>query len=202
MAEKWYVIRTEPRAEYQAAQALTQEGVEIFFPRVNSPRYRQRQVDLPLFPGYLFIKWDRDSAGWPTFRPVHRVTSWVSFGDFVPSIPDEIITELSEMVDAMNASNGLWRRFKVGEKVRIASGTFQGLAEVIEEAKSPTARALVLLEFMGRMVQTQVPWVDLQPCSGQPENLAPQIEKVRSPRRTRGGGRWVRGHGPTQAAAR
>lgn len=202
MAKEWYVIRTEPRAEHQAAQALTRDGEEIYFPRVNSPRYRQSQAALPLFPGYLFIKWDQDSAGCPTFRPIHRVTNWVSFGDVVPSIPDAIITGLAEMVDAMNASNGLWRRFKVGESVHIASGAFQGLAEVIEEARSPTARALVLLEFMGRMVQTKVPWVDLKPSPDQPVNPAQQIEKVRVPRRTRGRGRWVRGYEPTAVAGK
>ena len=201
MAGKWYVIRTEPRSEHQASQALAKDGMEIWFPRVNSPRYRQRQGDLPLFPGYLFIQLDPEAESWPTFSSVHRITGWLKFGDVVPSISNEAMNELKESVDAMNAANGLWRRFKVGEKVQISSGTFQGLAEVIEEAKSPTARALVLMQFMGRMVQTQLPWVDLQPSPNQPIKPADRIEKVREPRRTRGKGRWVRGQGPIAATA-
>jgi transcription antitermination factor NusG len=130
---------------------------------------------------------------------VHKIAGWVSFGDVVPSITDEVMTDLMKQVDAINGANGLWRRFKVGEKVRVDSGPFQGLAEVIEEAKSPSTRALVLLQFMGRLVQTQVPWVDLQPGSNLPVEPAEQVEMVRSPRRTRGRGRWIRGHRPVAA---
>lgn len=201
MAGKWYVMRTEPRMEYQAAQSLTKDEMEIWFPRVNSSRYRQRQADLPLFPGYIFIKGDWETTGWPTFSAAHRVTGWLKFGDVVPSIPNEVMDELMESVDEMNAANGLWRRFKVGQTVQVNSGTFQGLAEVIEEARSPAARALVLMQFMGRMVQTQVPWVDLHPSPNQPVKPADKIEKVRVPRRTRGRGRWVRGQEPTAAIA-
>jgi len=198
MTAKWYVVRTEPKGEFQAARALNLDGMDIYLPLINSPRHRQRQGRLPLFPGYLFIKWDHEPGGWPTFRSVHRITGWVNIGDEVPFIPDEAMTELMERVDAINGRNGLWRKFLVGETVMVDSGAFQGLAEVVEEAKSPAARALVLMRFMGRMVQTQVPWVDLQPGPDQP----PQIEKLRLPRRTRGKRRWVRGHGPEVPAAR
>ena len=200
MAPKWYVIRMEPRADFQAARALHSDGIELYFPRIRGSIRGKMQSEIPLFPGYLFIKWDRESDEWPIFRPAHRITGWVSIGDEVPSISDEAITQLKTRVDAINGSDGLWRRFKVGEKVEIDSGGFQGLAEVIEEAKTPTGKALVLLQFMGRMVKTQVPWVDLQPSSDHPIKTALDIEKVRVPRRTRGRGRWVRDYEPSITA--
>lgn len=201
MAADWYVVRTEPRSESQAAQALGLDGVEVFFPRIDSPRHQQRQGPVPLFPGYLFIRPNQESGEWPTFRSVHRISGWVRFGDVVPSITDDVMTELMKQVDAINGTNGLWRRFKVGEKVRIDSGIFEGLAEVVEEAKSPATRALVILQFMGRMVQTQVPWSYLRPGSDQPMEPARQIETIRAPRRTRGRGRWIRGQQPAGATA-
>ena len=202
MGADWYVIRTAPRAESQVSQALRLEGFEVYFPRLSSSRHRQRQAEVPLFPGYLFIQWDSESGEWPTFGHVHRITGWVSLGDTVPSITDRVMVELMNQVDAIKGTNGLWRRFKVGEKVQVDSGNFQGLAEVIEEAKSPAARALVLLQFMGRMVHAQVPWVDLQPGSAEPIEPEQQIAKVRSPRRTRGHGRWNRGHRTKEATIR
>ena len=51
-------------------------------------------------------------------------------------------------------------------------------------------RDLHMQEFMGRLIQAQVPWSDLQPVQDRPP------EKARIPRRTRGQGRWVRGFGP------
>jgi transcriptional antiterminator RfaH len=195
MAFRWYVLRTEPRAEYMAAGELGRDGFEIFFPRVLSPQPRLGHADTPLFPGYLFLRCDSEGEGWPSLRLGHRVSGWVSFGGIVPSIPDELVAELMGRVDSINATNGLWRRFRPGERVRVVSKTLESLAQVVEEAKSPHARALVLLQFMGRVVEARVPWADLQPVQDQP------LEKLRVPRRTRGGGRWVRGYGPNAVSS-
>ena len=190
MTAKWYVLRTEPRAEYQSASELGRDGFEIFFPTVKSPQARLGHKDTPLFPGYIFLRCDSETTGWPSFRPAHRVAEWVRFDGVIPTVPDDVIADLAQRVAALNASTGLWRRFRRGERVRVVLGDLESLGEVLEEAKTPQARALVLLQFMGRLVQAQVPWSDLQPVQDRPP------EKVRIPRRTRGGGRWVRGFGP------
>ena len=64
------------------------------------------------------------------------------------------------------------------------------LAEVLQEAKSPDAKATVLMQFMGRLIQAQVSWEDLRPVDDDP----PQMPAL--PRRTRGGKRWIDGFGP------
>ena len=137
MGPSWYVLLTEPRAEYLAAAELSRDGFEIFFPRVKAAHHRAGHTDEPLFPGYLFLHHDIDSDGWPSFRIAHHVVGWVSFGGVIPSIPDQTITELACRVEAINTSHGLWQRFRPGEMVRVVSGNLDGLAEVVEEAKSP-----------------------------------------------------------------
>ena len=193
MARSWYVLRVEPRAEYLAAAELGRDQFEIFFPRVNSPHHRIGRPDTPLFPGYLFLRCDPQAGGWPTFRLAHRVAGWVSFGGVIPPIPDDVMIQLARRVAEINEAKGLWRRFRQGETVQVVSNSIQGLAQVVEEAKSPQARAKVLLEFMGRMVQAQVPWGHLRAIEDNPR------EPQRVPRRTRGGGRWIRGYGPSAA---
>ena len=186
MTLKWHIIRTEPRAEYLAAGELRREGLEVYFPRVKVIQPRTGHTDTPLFPGYLFLRCDPDSDGWPVFRPIHRVLGWVGFGGEVPSVPDEFVDELEQRL-TKGGDQGVWHRFRPGELVRVVSQSLESLAEVVEEAKSPNARVKVLLEFMGRMVPAQVPWMNLQPVESQPHLAA------RPPRRTRGNGRWVRG---------
>ena len=194
MGLSWYVLITEPRAEYLAASELNKDEFEVFFPRVKTPHHRAGHVDEPLFPGYLFLHVDPDAGRWPSFRPAHRLKGWVNFAGMVPSIPDETITELARRVDMLNASDGLWHRYQPGETVRVVSGNIDNLAQVVEEAKSPQGRARVLMEFMGRQIQAQVPWADLRPVEHGPN------ENQRPPRRTRGGGRWIRGFGPAASA--
>ena len=193
MASNWYVLRTEPRAEYLAATELGDDGFEVFFPRVTSPNNRVGHDDVPLFPAYLFLRCDPEADGWPFFRLRHRVAGWVRFGGVVPTIPDEVIAELEQRVEGVNSGMGLWRQYKQGERVFVVSHGMEDLAEIVEEAKSPQANARVLLQFMGRLVQAQVPWADLRPV---PDHVS---ESRYLPRRTRGRGRWIRGFGPRAA---
>ena len=100
-------------------------------------------------------------------------------------MPEEVITELKLRVDRINRDGGLWRRFRTGEKVNVVSGNVETLAEVVSEAKSPEGRVKVLLNFMGRMVEAQVPRHSLWPAEGA------SAAARRLPRRTRGRGRWI-----------
>jgi len=188
MALEWYLLRVEPQGEFQVARALTLRGREVYIPRITRQKTRNIHKELPLFPGYLFIRLDWDLGDWTEIKEQSHIIGWVNFDGLVPSISDDQMAELSAQVDSMNGENGLWRRFKVGEPVRVDAGSFQGLAEVIEEAKSSTSKALVLMEFMGRIAQIRVPWMNLEPCSS--EELY-QSQKPRIPRRTRGKGRWI-----------
>jgi transcriptional antiterminator RfaH len=184
---KWYVIRTEPQADKQAAWELQQAGFEIFSPRVKVVQPKSQRAEAPLFPGYLFLRWDLEGQGNPSFQNTPHVAGLVSFGGITPPVPDEVINELSHRIDALNSGGGLWHRFRVGEKVRVVSNAMESLAEVAEEAKSPRSRVKILMEFMGRLVPAQVPWESLQPIEDG-TNV-----KSRAPRRTRGRGRWIRG---------
>jgi len=194
MGLKWYVARTLPRGEFAAAIELSRDGFEVFSPQVKVPHPRPGHSEIPLFPGYLFIRWDPEIDGWPSFRPGHHITGFVRFDNEVPSLSDEIVGELMERWEAINQQGGLFRQFSRGEKVQVVSGNLQGLAEIVEEAKSPQARAKVLMQFMGRLVQAQVPWDSLRPIEDK------QFEIQRAPRRTRGGGRWIRGFGSSALA--
>ena len=193
MPSRWYVLRTDPQAEFLATAELNRDGFEVFFPRVKAINPRPGHSESPLFPGYLFLRWDQEAAGWPTFRPGTRITGWVKFGKDVPSLPDEIMAELAQHEVEINEDGGIFRRFLRGEKVRVISGKFDSFAEILEEVKSPKVRARVLMQFMGRLVPARVPWNTLQPM----DNTTPVTPRV--PRRTRGRGRWINGFG-TRAA--
>ena len=189
MALRWYAARTQPRAELASADQLDRDGLEVFCPRITLPNPKVGHPDTPLFPGYLFVRLDLEDTGWPNIHPAHRLLGWVNFGGEIPSVPDEVLDELRKWVEESSREGIPWRRFRPGERVQIVSHNMQGLAEVVEEAKSPTARVKVLLHFMGRLVSAHVPWENLQPAEDLP------IETNRPPRRTRGGGRWIQGFG-------
>ena len=197
MSQGWYLARTKALSEYLAAIALERNGYELFFPRVQTPRPRIGYGDAPLFPGYLFVHQDADGSGLPAINRVTGVVGWVQFDGVVPKVPDEVIADLNRRLEAINKGGGHWTRFQPGQEVRLIWGSTESLAEVLEEPKSPQSRVRVLLDFMGQLVPARVPWQDLQPLNGDSE---PHAYGGRSPRRTRGKGRWVRGFGPRSLA--
>ena len=119
------------------------------------------------------------------------------FGGMVPHVPDELVNDLAQRVETINSEGGLWSRYRRGDKVRVVLGNTDSLAEIIEEPQSPQARARVLLQFMGRLVSTQVSWDDLRPVQQEGDT----DDKGRISRRTRGRGRWIRGFGPRTSIA-
>lgn len=196
MALRWYLARSKPQCEYIAAQTLRRDGFDIFFPCVESPRPRPGRGDTPLFPGYLFVRYDVERQSWPAVGQLPGVLGWVRLGGIVPAVPDDVVEGLGRRVAQINSSGGLWTRFRPGQRVRVLSGRMDGLAEVVSEPTSPEDRVRVLLEFMGRLVPAQVPWANLRPATDD----ATEVGDLHRRRRTRGRGRWVRGVGPRALA--
>jgi transcription antitermination factor NusG len=57
----WYGIRTKPRFEKNISTHLNAKGYEQYLPSYRSQRRwsdRSKIIELPLFPGYVFCKFD------------------------------------------------------------------------------------------------------------------------------------------------
>ena len=194
MALQWYVARTRPLAEYTTRDNLQAAGVEVFLPCTPMRPNRWGHSDAPMFPGYLFLKYDFEVRGWDPLHRIPHPVRLVAFDGVSPPLPHEVIDELAQRVEAYNGRGGLWTRFSPGQKVRVTSGPVESLAEVVEEAKSPRDRVKVLMEFLGRVVEAKVPWHDVWPVGAQ-GSLTAEWNR-RPPRRTRGNRRWISGYGP------
>ena len=172
--------------------------MDVLLPCAQSRAPRPGHQDTPVFPGYLFLRYDLEEQSWDRLHRVPQLIGLVAFEGVVPSVPDEVMYELAQRMEAMNGTNGLWNRFHPGQRVRVILGPTESLAEVLEEAKSPQTRVRVLVEFLGRLVEARVPWRDVQ-AMGTDGFL--RNWNRRTPRRTRGRGRWIRGYGSSTAAA-
>lgn len=194
MSSGWYVLHTKPRAEYLAAAELERDGWEVYLPRIKSPQDRIGHADSPLFPGYFFLRCDPDLLGWPTILNRHRVIGWVGFGGEIPRLPDAFVSNLMERIETIDGEGGLWQRFQAGDKVRVIGCNLDSLAEVVQDTFVSNAPVKVLMHFMGRLIQAKVQRLNLQPVQDSTDDLP------RAPRRTRGGGRWIRGFGAPNPA--
>ncbi|MCX7915620.1 MAG: hypothetical protein N3A53_04885 [Verrucomicrobiae bacterium] len=69
----WFAIHTKPRQESLAQQSLDREGVETYYPKLKrrrTIRRVRRWVIGPLFPGYIFARFD--------FSKQHRLVRYAT----------------------------------------------------------------------------------------------------------------------------
>lgn len=151
--ENWYAIQTKPRQEVIAEENLRRQGFEAYLPRIALSRRRRgkwTKVIEPLFPRYLFIRFDPARLSMGPIRSTRGVVSIVRFGDEIRSIPNDAIEFLKQHEDP---ETGLHRqaddRFQKGDSVTVLSGAFAGLKGVFQ-AQTGNERVVLLIECLGR----------------------------------------------------
>jgi transcriptional antiterminator RfaH len=112
MAEKWFVIRSKPGKEIVAACTVAAEGFHVFLPVKLvecSHANRRREVTRPLFPGYLFARFDADAQQFGRINYCRGVASRGLMCDAMErpvAVPDVVILGIRKREDAMKARAG------------------------------------------------------------------------------------------------
>ena len=96
----------------------------------------------PLFSRYLFAWLDVENTNWTSIRSTRRISNFDAFGNG-PAIVDQTIINELKQIDLLP----LEPYIKIGEKVRIASGSLAGLRAIYQTADG-SSRSYILLEFM------------------------------------------------------
>jgi transcription antitermination factor NusG len=151
----WFALQVKPQHECAVQRGLEIKGFEVYLPiyrGVHRWSDRLKSLDLPLFPGYVFCRFDRSRRTPILATPgVRRV---VAFGDSPEPVPDEEL----EVVRRMLAS-GLpvepWDHLKVGQRVRIEYGALAGVEGVLMQMRD-TCRVVVSVELLCRSVAVQI----------------------------------------------
>jgi transcriptional antiterminator RfaH len=154
----WYAVHTKSHQESYAALNLATHGIETFCPKIRQKKVIRRTEQVvagPLFPGYLFARFDTDTQ----YRAVayaRGVKSIVAFGA-VPAVVDEEIIESirSRMLEGYLTVPS--PSFKRGETVRIQAGPLHGLEAIFEQAMSDRQRAVLLLRTLAYQARLVVP---------------------------------------------
>lgn len=163
--QHWYAAYTCANHEKRVAAELGARDVEHFLPLYSSVRRwkdRRVQLELPLFPGYLFVR----VALRERLRVVQipSVVRLVGFNGLPAALPDEEMEILRKgLCQSLRAEPHPFLR--VGRHVRITGGPFAGLEGVLKRKKS-NLRVVVSLELIQRAVVVDVDAADVRPELG------------------------------------
>jgi transcription antitermination factor NusG len=161
----WYAAYTCAQHEKRVAAELGMREVEHFLPLYSSVRrWKDRRVtlDLPLFPGYVFVRLAlRDRLRVVQIPSVVRL---VGFGGLPTALPDEEMEILRKgLCQGLRAEPHPF--LIIGRRVRITAGPFAGLEGVLKRKKS-SLRVVVSMELIQRSVAVDVDAADVRPAAG------------------------------------
>ncbi len=143
---QWYLVRTKPHRERSVEMQLRDLVAELYLPllKAKTSRWgRLRWVLAPLFPCYLFARFDL-RGGYFTVRYLPGVHSIVSAGRDPIAVAPMVVEEIRRR--SVNGVVELKERpFGYGERVRLVHGPFKGFEAVFERYLSGAERVSVLL---------------------------------------------------------
>jgi transcription termination/antitermination protein NusG len=154
-SQPWYAVQVRPRYERIVASTLLDKGYEGFLPMYRCRRRwsdRIKELEMPLFSGYLFCRLDIVRR-----LPVLKtpgVVRFVGIGKTPIPIDEREISAIISIVSAqMNVAPHPY--LQVGQRVRIEYGTLAGVEGIVQLAKKP-ARLVVSLSLLQRSVAVEV----------------------------------------------
>jgi len=148
--QRWYVVKSKPRAEREAASQLRAQQYRVVLPELIQPRKRWEA----LFPSYLFVQTVDDNQSIAPIRSTLGVSQLVRFGSLPATVPDSVVKQAVEIAEAMSARDeAVVHGLLAGTVVRLVDGPLKGLEGLV--TASAQDRVFVLLEIMGREVTVQ-----------------------------------------------
>jgi len=152
----WYALTVAPRHEFRVRDGLSSLGdsgeVETFLPTYQDKRLwsdRTKLIDVPLFAGYVFARFDPKTLRIPVLR-LGGVKSIVGFGNEPLALSDGEIESVRSLV-ASGFPVQQWPFLRAGQKVRVEHGPLRGTEGVIVSQKD-TWMMVVSIELLQRSV--------------------------------------------------
>jgi transcription antitermination factor NusG len=151
----WYVLQCWVRKETAIAANLQGQGFETFLPKYKVIRKwsdRDKEVEQPLFPGYVFCRFNYSQRRPAVLTP--GVLQVVGFGK-KPMPVEEKEIEAIQLAIASGVPRQPWPYLEVGERVRIHSGGLTGLEGILINFKG-SHRVVLSVSLLQRSVALEV----------------------------------------------
>jgi len=157
---QWYAVYTRSRHEKQVHAQLQGRSIQSFLPlyeTIHRWKDRKMRVQLPLFPGYVFVRIMLDRQ--LEVLQVPGVARIVGFNGRPVALNEEEIIALQE-----GLSHGTCATphpyLRTGQRVKLKRGPFQGLEGILLR-KRGELRVVISIEMLQRSVAVNIERSDL-----------------------------------------
>ena len=151
----WHALYTRHQHEKAIERALSNKGFEVFLPLYSAPhrwKDRNKQILLPLFPGYVFLRGGLERRlDIMTTPGIHMLLACAGHATVVP---DEEICAVRQLVEkAQRVEPHPFLRS--GDWVRVKSGPLIGMEGILVRKRN-LFRLVISLEIFGKSAAADV----------------------------------------------
>ncbi len=166
----WFAAFTSPRHEKRVEQYLSQREVEHYLPVYRSPRKWRNGLkvvlDLPLFPGYIFVRINRTERVRVLEVPGVLAIVGGTAGEMAP-LPEAEVEALRSGLHLRQAEPH--PLLTVGQRARIRSGALAGLEGIVVRRKN-SLRFVLTMDLIMQSIAVEVDGAELEPVNLEPFN--------------------------------
>ncbi|MGD8366749.1 MAG: UpxY family transcription antiterminator [Desulfobacterales bacterium] len=159
----WYVLHTKSRHENVVFDGLAKKRLEAFLPKVkvrSRRRDRKAMVQVPLFPGYLFVCTDLEPREHLEILKTVGVVRMIGARSRPVPVAEETIQSLRIMV-ATELPLSTGARLRQGDRVMVVSGPLAGVVGTFIRHRGQ-GRVLVQIEALGQYAAVDVAEEDVE----------------------------------------
>ena len=160
---KWYAVQTRPRHEKRVVTELSEKRVECYLPVLNQIHHwsdRRKLVQVPLFPGYIFVRAELDSRLRVAVLSVWGALSFVGPQRDAMAIPDSQIEDIRTLLNT-KISLSPYPFLKVGQRVRVSGGALDGVEGIL--VTNGHKRLVISVESIHRSLSLTIEGYDVEP---------------------------------------
>ena len=163
----WYAVWSRSRHEKMVASALSNAGITTFLPLVTETHRwsdRRKSVDVPLFPGYVFVQIPNSAEAHLRVRKTSGVVQFVGNRQGAVPIQDKEINDVRTVLE-QRVSCAPYPFLQLGQRVRIRGGAFDGIEGVLI-GRDSASKLVISIELIQRSLAVSVYNLDVEPVGG------------------------------------
>ena len=154
-SNQWFALLVRTRWENSTTSLLEDKGLESFLPTYEGRRRSRgkiRPATLPMFPGYVFCRFDVQNRLPVLVTP--GVISIVGSGKVPLPVDDSEIAAIRTVVGSGLPAEP-WPHLEIGERVRIEDHALQGLEGILVNFRG-TQRIVISVSLLRRSVALEL----------------------------------------------
>ncbi|MCV3262586.1 transcription/translation regulatory transformer protein RfaH [Vibrio harveyi] len=164
--KRWYLLYCKRGEQVRAKQHLENQGVECFYPTVEVEkilRGKRQKVEEPLFPCYVFSRFDYEQGpNFTSVRSTRGVVDFVRFGAQPKEIQGDLVYELKQIEKCAEEPTSPECMPKPGDHVRVMNGQFAGIDAIYHAEQDGEKRSIMLVQMLSKRVPVSIDNNDLE----------------------------------------